>query len=211
MCEWIFSFLTLRPQRDRIGSCLWDEVVLSTGSPQGCILSPLLFSLFTCDCTASHHNNLIVKYADDATFIGLINFNDESHYSSEVQNLVKWREINNLTLNASKTKELVIGFSRGRASHLPVTINSTVVEMVNSFKFLGVTITNDLNWCLNTCIIVKKSLERLFFLRKLKEFTFNWQILCNFYQCVIKSILSGSLTVWFGNLTTQDKKSLNQC
>ncbi len=86
----------------------------------------------------------------------------------EVQNLVKWREINNLTLNASKPKELVIGFSCGRASHLPVTINSTVVEMVNSLNFLGVTITNDLNWCLNTCIIVKKIFATPFLFMQIK-------------------------------------------
>ncbi len=42
-----------------------------------------------------------------------------------------------LTLDASKTKELVIDFSREKASHPPITINSTEFEMLGGFKFLG--------------------------------------------------------------------------
>lgn len=195
VCEWIFNFLICSPQKVRIGDRLSDECVLSTGSPQGCILSPLLFSLCTYDCTASYNNNLILKSADDTTVIGKINCNDESLYRAEVQNLVKWSEKNSLILNASKTKEIIIDFCRKKRSHLPLIINNTEVEMVSSFKFLGVTITNNLRWHLNTSTIVKKSMQRLFFLRKLKDFTSNCQILINFYRCIIESILTSSSTV----------------
>ena len=66
ICEWIFSFLISRPQRVKIGNVLSDTLILSTGSPQGCILSSFLFTLFT------YLFNLTVKYADDTTIIGLI-------------------------------------------------------------------------------------------------------------------------------------------
>ena len=90
VCEWVFNFLSLRPQRVRIGHRLSDEIVISTGSPQGCILSPLLFSLCTFDCTSNADSNLVIKYADDTTIIGQISDNDESKYRAEVKCLEVW-------------------------------------------------------------------------------------------------------------------------
>ena len=49
LCKWIFDFLTGRPQVVRIGDRTSATVITNTGTPQGCVLSPLLFSLFTHD------------------------------------------------------------------------------------------------------------------------------------------------------------------
>ena len=45
---------------------------------QGCVLSSLLYSLFTHDCVAKHNSNTIIKFADDTTVVGLIVDNDEA-------------------------------------------------------------------------------------------------------------------------------------
>jgi len=52
-CRWINNFLTDRKQQVRLGKIKSSTGTLSTGAPQGCVLSPLLFSLYiTNDCTA---------------------------------------------------------------------------------------------------------------------------------------------------------------
>ncbi|KAI3377836.1 hypothetical protein L3Q82_008976 [Scortum barcoo] len=61
---------TNRPQVVRIGDNTSSTLVLSTGTPQGCVLSPALFTLFTSDCSAIHSTNTIVKFADDTTIVG---------------------------------------------------------------------------------------------------------------------------------------------
>ena len=44
---WIKEFLTNRPQRVNVSGHLSDEVILNSGVPQGCVLSPTLFSIYT--------------------------------------------------------------------------------------------------------------------------------------------------------------------
>ena len=71
------------------------------------MLSPLLYSLFTHDCTARHDSNTIIKFADDTTVVGLITDKDETAYREEVRDLTVWCKDNNLSLNVIKTKRLL--------------------------------------------------------------------------------------------------------
>jgi siderophore synthetase component len=92
-------------------------LILNTSAPQGCVLSPLLHSLFTHDCVAKHNSNTIIKFADDTTVIGLITDNDETAYREEVRDLAVWCQDSNLSLNVSKTKEMIVDYRKRRAEH----------------------------------------------------------------------------------------------
>ncbi|KAK3555053.1 hypothetical protein QTP86_008000 [Hemibagrus guttatus] len=84
-------------------------------------------------------------------FLGRISNNDELVYREEIQSLSAWCSINNLTLNATKTKELIVDFRKFSSSrHSPIYINGSEVEHVSSFKFLGAHISEDLSWHQNT-------------------------------------------------------------
>ncbi|KAI3372701.1 hypothetical protein L3Q82_023163, partial [Scortum barcoo] len=87
LCNWVLDFLTDRPQSVRIHDVSSSSITLSTSSPQGCVLSPLLFTLLTHDCSAIHPSCLIVKFADDTAVVGRIANNDESDYRQEVEHL----------------------------------------------------------------------------------------------------------------------------
>ncbi|KAI3365920.1 hypothetical protein L3Q82_000743 [Scortum barcoo] len=123
LCNWLLDFLSQRPQAVRVGNNISSSITLSTGAPQGCVLSPLLFTLLTHDCTPTHSSNHLVKFADDTTLVGLITKGDETHYRKEVQLLTRWCKDNNLLLNVSKTKEIVVSFQRGHTQHHPLTID----------------------------------------------------------------------------------------
>ncbi len=87
LCSWNLDFLTGRSQVVRMGNNTSSPLTLNTGAPQGYVLSPLLYSLYTHDCTATYRSNVIVKFADDTTVIGLITDNDETAYREEVSTL----------------------------------------------------------------------------------------------------------------------------
>ena len=96
------------------------------------------------------------------------------------------------------------------AALIVLTINGSPVDIVDSFKFLGVHITNSLTWSLNSKGILKKAQQRLYFLRRLRRFGLSTKALVNFYRCTIESVLTGCITVWFGNVTVQDSKQLQR-
>ena len=146
----------------RVGNNTSATLILNTGAPQGCVLSPVLYSLFTHDCMAKHDSNTIIKFADDTTVIGLIPDNDETTYSEEVRDMAVWYQDNNLSLNMIKTKEMIVDYRKRRTEHAPILIDGAAVEQVENFKFLGVHITNKLTWSKHTKRVVKQAQQNLF-------------------------------------------------
>ncbi|XP_077455065.1 rapunzel 5 isoform X2 [Stigmatopora argus] len=210
ICCWIKDFLTNRPQTVRLGPHLSSSITLSTGSPQGCVLSPLLYSLYTYDCAPTHQSNAIIKFADDTTVVGLISGGDESAYRDEVNNLSSWCSVNNLTLNTTKTKEIILDFRKHGTDLAPLLINGVCVDRVQSFKFLGVHVTDKLSWSTNTTAVVKKAQTRLHFLRVLRKNNLGSNLLRTFYRTTVESILAYGITVWYAGSTAADKKAMQK-
>ncbi|KAI7790342.1 hypothetical protein IRJ41_020313, partial [Triplophysa rosa] len=191
ICQWITSFLTDRQQL-------------------GCVLSPLLFSLYTNDCTAQDPSVRLLKFADDTTLIGLIQDGDESAYRQEAEQLAVWCSHNNLELNTLKTVETIVDFRRNPPALPPLTIMNSTVAAVESFRFLGTTISQNLKWDNHIGSIAKKAQQRLYFLHQLKKFNLPQTLLKQFYSAVIESVLCTSITVWFGSATKSDIRRLQR-
>jgi hypothetical protein len=85
---------------------------LNTGASQECVLSPLLYSLFTLN------SNTIFTFSDDTTLIGQITDDDETAFR-EVNELAVWCQDNNISLNVSKTRELIMDYRKQRSEPRP--------------------------------------------------------------------------------------------
>uniref|UniRef100_A0AAZ1XKT9 Alkylated DNA repair protein AlkB homologue 8 N-terminal domain-containing protein n=1 Tax=Oreochromis aureus TaxID=47969 RepID=A0AAZ1XKT9_OREAU len=105
---------------------------------------------------------------------------------------------------------MIVDTRKKRRPHQPLIIRGLEVERVSSFRYLGVYISEDLTWTLNTTQLIKKAQHRLYFLRRLRKFGMSAKILCSFYSCTVESTLTSCITAWYGSTTAMDSKRLQR-
>ena len=84
---WVFEFLVGRPQQVRVNNTLSSVKVVSTGTPQGCVLSPLLYNLYINDCMITHPNIFLIKCSDHTAIFSLL-FNEGTGHGPVVEDFV---------------------------------------------------------------------------------------------------------------------------
>ena len=207
---WIFSFLSNRSQCVRVGHTLSPYLSSSTGAPQGCVLSPFLYILYTNNCRSTHPNTLFLKFSDDTAIVSLLQDSlSLQHYHSAVQSFSAWCNKNFLQLNVNKTKEMCIDFRRKRENtpQSPPLINGVNVERVSEYKYLGIIIDDKLNFNLHTTSTQKKCQQRLYVIRRLSSFQLQPKYLLLLYRSIIESLLTycGSCIYPLLSITNRNK------
>lgn len=182
---------------------------MNIGSPQGCVLSPLMFILYTNSCTSSHPGRHIVKFADDTALISLLR-GDEVEHGPALEEFISWCDKSHLILNPSKTKEMSIDFRRETSTHCSTIIKGEPIESVTEHKYLGVVLDHKLKWDQHTEQMAKKGQQRLYFLKKLVTFGVDKKMLKMFYSAFVESVLTFCIVCWFGSATEAQKHSLRK-
>ena len=85
---------------------LSEEVVPNSGAPQGCVLSSMLFSIYTNHMNLQTAITCVFKFVDDMTLVGLqLNEDYLVTYFSHVSLLNEWCEESFLEINVCKAKD----------------------------------------------------------------------------------------------------------
>ena len=204
---WIVQFLVKRAQSVRFQQSLSSVKFTSTGAPQGTVLSPVLFTLYTNDCRGTESTQL-VKYSDDTALEDFSNC--DTSYFAQVERFCIWCKDNFLDLNVSKTKELLIDFRRNPSPVPSLVIDGVNVERVTEYKYLGTVVDDKLNFNANTTLIQKKCQSRIYCLQKLRKLNVNADILQTFYRSFIESVITFGFICWYGGLTVKNKNVLTR-
>jgi len=197
----LLNFLTDRTQRVSVNGHLSQAIISNTGSPQGCVLSPL-FIMYTDSCRSSQPGSYLAKFSDDTALLSLFQ-GPHCNHGLALTSFVKWCDFNFLDLNVEKTKQLVIDFRKVKGEPEPSVIHGKEVQLVDTYKYLGTVYDNQLKCHANTEVIVKKGQQRVHLLRMLNSFSVSKVILRTFYQSFIESLLTFSFTCWFNCLSVK--------
>ena len=187
--------------------------MLNSGAPQGCVLSPVLFSIYTNELMCNTSDLTLITFADDMAMTAWLKDEQSlSKYYTFISKLISWFDISFLKLNVQKTKELCLEGNRARDSTwlTPIVIKDEIVEQVDTFKYLGTILDSKLSFKEHVHLTVKKANQRMHFIRKLKHFDVSTHILESVYRALVESILAFNIVTWYGNLNMKDKTKLNR-
>lgn len=141
---------------------------LSIGVPQGSILGPLFFIVYMNDIANSSELFKFIIYADDTSLF--TTSKDTNLINKELEKVYVWLCENRLSLNVSKTKCMVFNQSVDICSNYKLSINKNEIDLVNSFKFLGIHLDKQLNWKIHKSFISKKMLSVIGVMNRMKFF-----------------------------------------
>ena len=86
-----FMDLTSRLQYVRLNGLLSSAIKTNTGAPQGTVLAPFLFALYTADCRGTDDESCpLVKFADDTELVGKICNDEDAIYHRQIENFMNW-------------------------------------------------------------------------------------------------------------------------
>ena len=121
----------------------------------------------------------------------------------------EFTNLHKLKVNETKSKLMVFNPSKNYQFPLEIGFNhSKLLEVVSSAKILGVIVSNDLKWSLNTEYITKKALSRLWTLRRMKNLGLSNEVIFDVYMKEVRSILEFGVPVWNGGLTLKDSSKI---
>ena len=163
--NWFQSYLSTRSQSVCIDGCLSPAVAIECGVPQGSILGPLLYILFTDDIPELVHDHPVsvatpapfcsecgstVCYVDDCTYSHGSKDPVElsERLSIQYSRISSYMAANKLVINADKTHLLVMGTKSTAARRAEVSFQADqhTVTPTSTEKLLGANIFQDLKW-----------------------------------------------------------------
>ena len=141
----------------------WAPVVSCV--PQGTVLSPLLFSLYN-DIPLGIDSKIRLFADDCVCYREIRTVEDTLKRQKDIDVLGSWARKWGMRFQPVKCNMMQLtnkGINKIEASY---TLKGTALENVDSIKYLGVTITNDLKWNTHTTNICTKANRTLGFLRR---------------------------------------------
>lgn len=205
------SYLTERTFQVKVNNTTSEYHEITSGVPQGSVLGPLLYTLYTSD-TPTTDDTLLAMFADDTAILS-VNENPitaAAHLQTHLDILQNWFNKWRITVNSDKSAQIT--FTNKRIVSPRNSINNVPIPQKTDIKYLGLHLDHKLTW--STHIKAKRKQIDL----KIKQM--NWLIgrrsqltLSNkllLYKCIIKPIWTYGIQLW-GCAKASHTRILQRC
>ena len=193
---WLESYLTGRKQFTVLNGVKSDLLPVSMGIPQGSVLGPTLFTLFTNDLSPFVRSGSLYMFADDTTVFCIGNTADEAivKLNRALQEVYDWCGGNQFTPHPGKTEAMLFCRGNPMGPIAPVFLGDSCIKWVTKARVLGLTVDHKLTWDAHL-MDVKKSFANKLDLLKRSRFLPK-SVLRDFYFKVILPSVKYGLVLW---------------
>ena len=191
------SYLTNRQFMVKYADAITTTFPMEAGIPQGRVLGPLLFSIYTADLPISNEIT-IATFADDTAL--LATHADPAIASSTLQrcldSMEKWFQKWGFKINEKKSSHVTFTFRKQTCPQ--VTINNTIIPSKDSVRYLGMTLEKRLIWKKHISEKTKQLKEKLrkFYWLTGRRSKLNIQNKITLYKAVIKPVWTYGIQLW---------------
>ena len=170
--NWFKSYLN-RIQFVRFNSVKSDSTEFKYGIPQGSCLGPTLFIFYINDLFNEIENVNIMMFADDCVLYnsGKAWRNIHHDLQNGLETYIAWGKEHNLSLNAKKTKAMIVCNSGKRGAltdPAPFNAGNSIISFVDNFCYLGCIIDSDLTMLPALKDVYRKVEQKIYMLGKLR-------------------------------------------
>ena len=122
---------------------------------------------------------------------------DIHHLQMDIDTISDWVNCNNLTLNPTKCKTMVISRKRNSVKpHAQFTLNSSPLEQVETFKYLGILLSSDLSWSSHIDFICTKARKLIGLLYRRFYGNVDNHSLLELYSVLVRPHLEYAAPIW---------------
>lgn len=194
----IQNYLTNRSQTVILNNCKSTSLPVTLGVPQGSILGPLLYVIYTFNLQTSLKNCNYHLYADDTQLQYNFNPNNLDNaiiaVNSDLNNLVLFSEKHGLRINTNKCYVMLFGRSKARDTYrdnIVIKIKDTILDMKENVKNLGLIVDQNLRFKEHISSILRKAYlnlkiifqNRFSLTQKIKTILCETMVLSQFNYC----------------------------
>ena len=169
---WFESYLENRHQRVKFNNSVSERMEVKLGVPQGSVLAPLLFLMYTNDIECILRHSKVKLFADD-TLLYISGKSLEEiipKLNEDLENLYRWLNNRKLKANGSKTKYMIIRTrQRSINENVILKLGESILEQVTEIKYLGIVIDKFLTFRSNGEMICKKVAKKISFLARIAK------------------------------------------
>ena len=171
---WISSYLKDREQRTLVNNVYSSSKVVKQGVPQGSVLGPLFYVIYSNDIAEKVKHSGFAFYADDTVLYSKKKSLNQAgmDLQKDLEGLTDWCTANKIYINTAKTKAMFFGSkTKIASSNLPnFFINNTEVQRAKTYTYLGIKLDEQLSMETHANSVIQKVSNKIYQLTRIRSF-----------------------------------------